>query len=1018
MPVELLACAPADVIATLSRAVQRAKGPDRLAPVTVVVPTNVSGVMARRSLGRGAGILGVDMVTLNRLAELLAGPGLAHAQRQPISNPLLELTIRRVLDEAPGSFATVAHHPATVVALRELHQELRLAGEGAADRLAISPRGREAVRVSRAVTRMLQRRWYDEADLVQGATRRLRTERIAGLERLVLHLPAPFDPLSASFVRQLAADRSITVVLAFTGDDAADHEQFRLLAQLDIGAPITTPEPVADAAQAASSRPLRIVSTTDADDEVRVAVRTVIDAARGTLTGRPVPFERIALLWPSQRPYARLVAHHLTTDGIAWNGPGGAALHERIAPRLLLDLLDVDRRGLERRGLFELLADIPVRGPGGEPVPTAEWERVSRRAGVSRDEDWLPRLGALTEHPRWGAAAHGLLEFIVELRTALGHPHATRPWSEWVAWCDEQLTRWLGPGAISRFSDSEYRAWEALVRILEGIRSLDAVAEPVTRSRFRTVLENELADANVREGRIGTGVTIGSLASAGGLVIDVAVVLGAVEGLLPPAPRSDPLLSAADRQRAGLSSPDERAHRLHHEFAAVISSAQTVITLPRGDLRTTTAHQPTRWIESPAPTTDIDSSMHGVTQLEFPPSERERRLRDRLRTRARSGTLSPTDPIVDADVATRRALTLAAARQRDHLTEFDGDLTSVGPYPLAAAAPDPSAPRPVSPTQIQLWASCPHAYFVRYLLGVLPVDEPDSNLSINALDRGLVQHDVVDALHRDVLDGSLPQPTETGWTDTHRAALLEHFDRQCDQALRSGRTGRPATWASERQRMRGDLLEWFRRDGEIIRAHGATIIASEHRFPDDELGSGVALALTDGRHLAMKGSIDRLDRWRDGRLVVTDHKTGKSDAFRKLSEADPTLAGTVFQLPTYAAAALAISGGPLGHRPPLRAEYSMFERGRYQRIGIDFDADVWSRVAADLTDIVTGIEAGWFPPTPPAPGFRFSTECVFCEPDELGTTDAHARWTAKRNDPRLARWFGTASDDPVGPSDD
>ena len=412
-------------------------------------------------------------------------------------------------------YAAVAHHPATVVALRELHQELRLAGDAGADRLATTPRGREAVRISRAVTRILQRRWYDEADLLLGATERLRNESIPGLDRLVLHLPAPFDGLPLAFVEQLAAERDVTVVVALTGLPEADHEQYRLLEQLSLDRPPTAPGD-------ATLRVDRLVSTTDADDEVRIAVRTIVDAARGALTGTPVPFERIAVLWPSQRPYARLVEHHLNADSIPWNGRGGTELVERIAPRLLLDLLDVDRRGLQRRPLFELLADVPVRDADGRNVPTAEWERVSRRAGISRDDDWLPRLSGLANHPRWGDAATSLRDFVVELREVLGHPRATRAWSGWVDWSVEQLGRWLGKGAIARLSDSEYRAWETLMTSLERLKSLDAVAEPVTRSEFRSVLENELADAAVREGRIGTGVTIGSLAAAGGLVLGLA----------------------------------------------------------------------------------------------------------------------------------------------------------------------------------------------------------------------------------------------------------------------------------------------------------------------------------------------------------------------------------------------------------------------------------------------------------------------------------------------------------------
>ena len=57
------------------------------------------------------------------------------------------------------------------------------------------------------------------------------------------------------------------------------------------------------------------MSVTDADEEARRAVRAIVDAARGgTALGR------MAILWPTDRPYARLVEHHLDVAGIDWNG--------------------------------------------------------------------------------------------------------------------------------------------------------------------------------------------------------------------------------------------------------------------------------------------------------------------------------------------------------------------------------------------------------------------------------------------------------------------------------------------------------------------------------------------------------------------------------------------------------------------------------------------------------------------------------------------------------------------------
>ena len=1007
MPFELSRCTPPDVLAALAAAIEQAKGGDRLAPVTVVVPTNVAGVMARRGLGRQPGILGVDMVTLNRLAELLAGPALAHAKRRPVSAPLLDLTIRQVLDEAPGIYGPVAHHPATVVALRELHQELRLAGEESRERLARSRRGREAVRISNAVTRMLRRQWYDEADLFAGATERLRTEPVPGLDHIVLYLPNPYEDAARRFVAELAATRSITIMSVTTGDEAADAEPRRLAAQF-----VSDTPPAGLTATVAT--PAQVVSVTDADDEVRVAVRTIVDAARGVLTGKPVPLERIAVLWPSQSPYARLVEHHLTTDGIAWNGPSGTELVERIAPRLLLELLGLDRRGLQRRAVFEFLADLPVRDHEGRPLRTGEWERVSRVAGLSGDDDWERRLGRLTGSDRWGEVATSLLEFVTDLRKRLGRPTDTKPWTDWVEWCDGELRSWLGPGAISRFSDPEYRAWEALMTTLERLRSLDAIA-PATRHEFRAVLEAELTDAPLREGRIGTGVTVGSLASAGGLMIDVAIVLGAREGSLPPAPRSDPMLSARDRADAGLPSSDERARRLHHAFVATSQTAHTVATFPRGDLRATTANQPTRWLGTEALDSAIvvESSTAGIAALTFPPAERERRLRDRLHLAA-DRQLTAELPALSGDVTTIRALRLREARATDELTPFDGDLSAAG-VPRITAAPGEPDVRPVSPTQIQAWASCPHAYFVNYLLGVRPVDEPEGQISINALDKGSLQHAVLDRLHQDVLGGTLPQPTHTGWTTEHRAALLDHFADECDHAEHTGRTGRPAAWASDRARMRRDLLEWFRRDSERILDHGATIVASEFDFSkhDDPASPTVTLDLPDGRRLAVRGQVDRLDRWADGRLVVTDHKTGSDNSYRKLDASNPTLDGSAFQLPVYAAAAVAHAGNRSDTDPPVRAEYSMFERGSYKRIGIDFDEQVWADVDVHLAHVVDGIEAGWFPQVPERPGFRMFIGCPYCEPDGLGTGDAFERWAHKQHDARVAHWFAPDGEDAI-----
>ena len=278
---------------------------------------------------------------------------------------------------APGNFGSVAEHPATITSLRDLHRELRVAGPAAADSLrSASRRGREAARVSSMVAERLAEQWYDEADLLALAIERLRS----GAElfgRGIAFLPRIERGLAAELLRAIGERSDLHVLTEWTGVDAVDAEAIAFVEA--IGGAITAPA----ASPPAPPVDTRIVSTTDADEEVRHAVRQVVDAAR---TG--TAFARMAIVWPTDRPYARLVEHHLDAAGLPWNGRPGTLVTERLVPRFLLDLLDLDRRGLRRNELFDLLADVPVHAADGTRVSVARWERLARSAGISRGDHW------------------------------------------------------------------------------------------------------------------------------------------------------------------------------------------------------------------------------------------------------------------------------------------------------------------------------------------------------------------------------------------------------------------------------------------------------------------------------------------------------------------------------------------------------------------------------------------------------------------------------------------------------
>jgi ATP-dependent helicase/nuclease subunit B len=999
-----------DALTALATAVGAAKRGRVLAPVTVLVPTNAVGVTARRWLGAHGGVAAIELLTPARLAERIAGAQLAAAGRRPISTPLIDITVRAVLSAAPGSYAEVAQHPSTITSLRDLARELRIAPPGATERLAAaSGRGAEAARIASMVAERLARDWYDEGDLMTLAIEHIDADAPL-FDRAVAFLPRPDLGLGAELLAAVGRRCELDLIVEHTGVPAVDADTNAFAAAVgaadELASPITR--------LAADPTRTSVVTSTDADEEVRHAVRRLVDAARDG-----VPFARMALVWPVDRPYARLAEHHLDAAGIPWNGRPGTLVTERLVPRFLLDLLRLDRRGLRRHDVFAFLADLPVRGPDGRRVSVARWERAARAAGVSRDEHWEPRLAALaitlrdrTEpRERDAESAEQLASFVSDLRRDLGPMTRRRSWREWADWCERQVLHRLGRSVLDQLDEAERLASDHTNKVLDRLRYLDVVSPPVDRAQFRAAFEAEFDVAPGRLGRLGTGVTIGSLAGTVGLDAELTIVLGAADGLLPPAPSIDPLVTDADRRAAGLPDADARVHRLYRSFLAHLTTSEhVVVSVPRGDLRATTERLPSRWIAdhlSDAPVAHVSSHHRGLLTTPFPAAEIEHRLRG-LAVAAIAGADALSLACAD-DPAADRALRMRAARRSDGLTAYDGDLTGITIDHFE---------RPVSASRIESWPGCPHAYFMRYLLGVQPLDDPADELALSPIERGNVVHHTLDAFHRAVLDGDLPQPDDRGWLPEHVAALETIFDEVADRFERTGRTGSAAHWFLDRRGVRNELINWFAADGGLVAARRAQVLESELRFGYDD---DVSLPLPDGRRVAVAGYVDRIDRGADGSLYVMDHKSGNPKYYGSITADDPTQGGTKFQLPIYAAAALARNGEKAGDATTaVRAEYDFFGKGAYARLGYTLDEQVWTRVAADLGEAVAGIESGLYPAVTGPPKFEFVIGCHYCQPDGLGVDERYAEWTVKQHDPRVARWFapeaatpecGTEADD-------
>ena len=1057
-----------------------AKRGDPLRPVTVVVPTNYVGVSARRLLAggeldpvtdRGRGLVGLTLVTVYRLAELLGAGRLAATGRRPVSTPIVAAAIRQVLAGEPGVFADVAEHPFTEDGLVRAYRELSEVDDRILDRLAVqSRRAAEVVRVRREARALLADDWFEEADLMTAAASAVTdgSPVLGDLGTVIVHLPQDLSLPAARLVSTIAERAPVEVIAGHTGATDADADVNRTLTRLGLARPPGQPpgtdgeQPALgpDAPAEAGAPPptpptaTAVVSVSDAEEEARSAVSRVLDAAR-----RGVPLERIAVLYPHDQPYARLVTEQFEAAGVTYNGRTIKSLAERLLGRWLLDLLALPDRRYERPAVLGLLTQAPVRTADGHAVPAGRWERVSRDAGIVRDRaEWVSKLSRLAEQLRrradeeeqrsddprqWlidrerrtATQAEELQAFTRELFDRLDTARGLTTWQALAEWTHETIQRYLGGDAAREtWPEPERDAAERVEAAIDRLAGLGHVAPTVDLPTFRRTLALELDDDLGKVGEFGQGVLVGQLSAGLGVDLDVVIVLGLAEGTLPTTPREDSLLPDSERRAGGEELRLRTGHigveHRHLLAALAASSSERVLLFPRGDLRRSVERIASRWLldtvevlasrsgqppvrELPAEAESVDwyervdSFAQRVRTADFPPTRQEYGLRALAAAGSRAGLAA--HPVVADDPALRRGVDLLSARAADAFTRFDGNLAA-----FAGRLPTPAdADHAVAVTRLESWLACPHGYFMEHLLRVEPVENPEELLEMTALERGSLVHDVLEEWLTEQL--AAPPAPHAPWPQPARERLFAIGEEHCRRADARGVTGHRLMWHRDRQRILADLERFLEADDERRRRGRLVPVAVEQPFGLGGEGLGaVRVSVDEDRSVWLRGRIDRVDRREDGGLVVADYKTGSANGYRDLGDSKPLGEdGTKLQLAVYA---LAVAGADVtGGQPPTadpevsatsapaaRSEYWFVStRGKFERKGIDLSEETIAALEGAVRLATDGIAAGLFPLRPPEPQWRPFTPCRYCDPDELGTTDRYRDWERLRHSATL-----------------
>ncbi|MEO7429095.1 MAG: hypothetical protein ABIY48_06895, partial [Acidimicrobiales bacterium] len=438
---------------------------------------------------------------------------------------------------------------------------------------------------------------------------------MADLGALIVHLPQRLSLHSAHLLMALSAQLPTTVIAARTGIDEADAEVLTSLSRLGID---VASAPAASAALPVNTGRTTILSASDADEEVRAAVRAVVDTVRAGTR-----LDRIAVLHASPEPYARLAHDQLHAAGIATNGAAVLPLAARMAGRTLLELLALPERSFRRQDVFAWLSSGPVL-VDGRWAPTTAWERLSREAAVvAGRDDWDVHLAQLAAHldrraekadaddeaPEWaGDEARTLAGRARELRgfvlrvidDLVAAAAAPRRWSEHAAWAQRWLDDLLGSTTRrDAWPADERKAAERVEVALDRLGALDAVEGPVSFEVFGHTLSVELEADLGRVGRFGDGVLVGSVEMGIGVPLELVVVLGLAEGSFPSTVRDDSLLPDRERAACGteLGLRAQRVERQHrHLLGALAGADRQVLCVPRGDLRRSADRVPSRWV--------------------------------------------------------------------------------------------------------------------------------------------------------------------------------------------------------------------------------------------------------------------------------------------------------------------------------------------------------------------------------------------------------------------------------------
>ncbi len=1031
-----------DLEQVLWRLISDEKQDDVLAPVTVIAPSRYAALALRQELGR-TGFVNVRFMVFSMLAEMLGAATLERQGRKPLTGVVETVMLRRVLAQTTAPLAGVREHPSTLFSVRGAFRQLRsVEGRVRTTLMARDDLSGDVARMHERYRELVRPDWYDVDDLAEAAADETRSGATPGLDDLgsiVFYLPRETSPAEVGLIESLGQRHRCAVVLGATGDPTADQPVMELANTLDrtFGPPEAAVEWAEQIPVLPDSANLHV--SPNAHEELRWVIRQVVNESEANQT----PLHRMAILYRMADPYATLIRDELRMAGIPMAGPDAETLANTAVGRTLRGLLSLSGNDFQRTEMMAWLSGNPVlpRGEHARRFNPSQWDKVARKAGIvgglqqwrgrltshahrlENDADRREAAGEISVARARGMraeaeSARDLLAFVESLAADLRPPPSGRKLAEFARWAGGLLTKYLAPN----ITPSENAVLERITRALDEFNTADSVESVADAAVFREMVDDALQAPFGHLGPTGQGVFVSSIAASAGMTFEAVWVVGMIEGAVPPPGFSDPLLpeqqwrASGGHDRLGQRMADER-----YRYLSMMNGAtRRTLSYPVAHPASQRQAYPSRWLLEQATVLEgkrVQSSdlgtLHGrdwltvsssaeaallTAQGPAPADDHDYRLHRLLHWR-RSGRPFNDHPFVGSNPLAA-GIRLARTRFHPGLTEFDGNLSSLSDDGHLGAG---LVRAPVSPTGLESWATCPYRYFLGNVLGLRALDSPEETVSISALDRGALIHEILERFIREsVANGHLPSAGEP-WGPDDRARLLGIADASFQSAEATGATGKRLLWAMDKATILSDLETFLEEDSETRSRHGTAQIQVETGFGFGGDTTDVVDSETGAR---FRGSIDRVDATADGGSVfVIDYKTGSARPYGGLED-DVIDGGRHLQLGVYSLAAQALF--PDATRVEA-AYWFTTNRGGFSFAPSDrfdiTDPDTADRFRDGVSRIVSGINAGLFPANPGPLDRGAPANCRYCDFDAVCPSRRRDLWNLKKSDVAVADYL-------------